>query len=102
MSMSRRILRPQEPQRSTTSLHNSPQLRATFSSKHRAISVITTLTSLASASNLRLPLATVSSKPLRRRCTRQLFQGPPPSLAPFRIAKSTIFHVRTKSSEHRP
>ncbi|PTB42114.1 hypothetical protein M441DRAFT_25897 [Trichoderma asperellum CBS 433.97] len=30
MSMSRRILRPQEPQRSTTSLHNSPQLRATF------------------------------------------------------------------------
>lgn len=29
-SMSRRILRPQEPQRSTTSLHNSPQTRTAF------------------------------------------------------------------------
>lgn len=73
MSMSRRILPPQEPQRSTTSLHNSPQTRAAFSSKHRAISVLTPLTSLLLASSIHPPLATVSSKPLRRRCTRQLF-----------------------------
>lgn len=89
--MSRRILPPQEPQRSTTSLHNSPQTRAAFSSNRRAIFVVTPLTSLLLASSIHPPPAIVSSKPLRRRCTRQLFQGPPPSLAPFRIAKSYNF-----------
>lgn len=101
--MSRRILPPQEPQRSTTSLHNSPQTRAAFSSKHRAISVIIPLTSLLSAYSLHPPLATVSSKPLRRRYTRQLLlKAPSLSRSLSHRKKATVFYVLTKSSEQPP
>ncbi|KAL7959660.1 hypothetical protein V8C34DRAFT_105542 [Trichoderma compactum] len=71
--MSRRILRPQEPQRSTTSLHNSPQTQTAFSSTHRAITAITPPASLFQVSNNPPRLATASSKPLHRRSDHQLF-----------------------------
>lgn len=77
----------QEPQRSTTSLHNSPQTRTAFSSTHRAITVISPPASLFQVSSNPPRLATASSKPLHRRSDHQLFSAnPPPSLALSRIA----------------